>query len=109
MEINMHNSESSLSIWWIGKMKGNQNLSQCTLNGTSSTGLAGLAVTAQGSNTGVMIVSAVKAQLQASWSMSQAGLASHTQDWKPSGDTDYGAGTGGTGTGVKVVGTGELF
>lgn len=61
------------------------------------------------SRAGVVMVSAVKAQLQASWLMSQAGLAPHTQDWKPSGDTNSGTGNGGTGTGVKVLGTGELF
>ena len=65
------------------ELRRNRNESLCTLNGTSFTGPAGLAVSAHGSVAGVVVVSAVKAQLQASWLMLQAGPASQTQDWNP--------------------------
>ena len=65
------------------KPRRNRNESLCTLNGTSFTGPARLAVSTHGSIAGVVVVSAAKAQLQASWLMSQAGLASQTQDWNP--------------------------
>ena len=82
------------------KPRRNRNESPCTLNGTSFTGPARLAVSTYGSIAGVVVVSAAKAHLQASWLMSQAGLASQTQDWNPL-EMLTGAGT----TGAEAVGT----
>ena len=51
-------------------------------------------------------MSAVKAQLQASWLMSQTSGITDTE-LEPSVDADSGAGTAGAGTGVEAVGTGD--
>ena len=80
------------------------NEGQCALNGTSFIGPAWLDVSAHGSIARVVVVSAVKAQLQTSWLVSQAGLASQTQDWN-SLEMLTTAGTTGAGTGIEAVGT----
>ena len=79
-EINMHNFKSSFSVWCIGKMKWNETemkVSALWMEWASQD------VSAHGSIARVVVVSAVKAQLQTSWLMLQACLASQTQDWNP--------------------------